>query len=237
MARGYDACKNFERYFQAIERDNEFVGTAINKGARLSLEEWHDFAFKSDVSAQTHRSISKYSLSYPAHRDMAYVEAMLFGCICSVKLTGYTYKKASKLVKSVIKQYNRKISPSNKLFFHKEDEDGTTYFYVESARSNNFVEAAITDRESLCGFLLDTWKFMVHESFLYNKETRGFIEDHLPCEVALVDDGLRPSPYLGCLVYNTLSCILREKTDYGKAENASTAVIKLYPTGTESARK
>lgn len=236
MANGNDTNKKLERYFRAIERDSGFVQQAIEKGARLSLTEWHDFIFKADVACMGVKSIAKYATIYPAHRGMALVEAMLFGCICSVQLTGYTYKKATRLLKAVVKKFNKISKPSSRLYFSKSDEDGTTYFCVESGRSNTFVESPITDRESLCEFLLEVWELMVKESFLYNSETRAFVEDHLSCEISLLQNGQRPSPYFGSMKSNTLEVILMERTDYGKPASEKKPVIKLCPTGTETAK-
>lgn len=206
-----------EKYIKTVEMDVKFVDEAIKKGARLSLEEWHDFVFKSEIGSFKSGVLAKYATARPKAFSMAKIGAIILENIITVQLGGFTESKARRMVGSVVRKYNKLRTLADRMTFYGEDADGTVTFTVEPSDRSCSVEMAIISRDSLCYFLQDLWTLMVHDIRIFNEETRSFLIGHLDNEIKIICAGAKPSPYIGCLRCNTLNDVLLYKTDYENA--------------------
>ena len=212
--------KSVEKYVRTSERDVKFIEEAIKKGARPSLEEWHDFSFKSEVTAFKSDTLAKYEVVYPKASGMARIEALILEYIVTVQLACFTDSKAHRMVKKLIKQYNKLRPLSDRLDFFSKDADGVVTFTVDTSDMGNSVERNITSRDSLCYFLQDLWGLMVQDIRIFNTEIRTFMVEHLDNEIKIICAGRKPAPYFGFMKCNTLETVLFERTDYENARKA-----------------
>lgn len=215
--------KNIAKYLRATDLDVTFVNEAINRGAYLTMEEWHDFTFKSCLSSFKSKNLSKYHVACPIASEVAQIEAFIFGCIMDAQMSGFTISSASRWVKAIVKRFNKMLTGFEKISFVCSDIDGVAQFVVESCDGNNVAESYIDSRDSLCDFLHDVWAVGVKELRCFSKVIVDFLCKHLHDEVNTIENGKLPVPHFGGVESNTLRSVIFERTDYNNAKNATPA--------------
>lgn len=227
-----------DKYIRVVDRDVRYIDEAIGKGARLSLEEWHDFVFKSEVAGFASSHISEYAVVYSKECEMAKISAAITAYILTVQLGGFTDSKAQKAIKGIVKQYNKMMRPVDRVKFMCTDSDGVISYVLEAFDMSTSVRRPINSRDSLCYFLQEVWCFMVQEIHVFNKETCEFLRSHMLNEINNIMLGLKPVPYIGFMKANTLESVLYGKTNYETARPSATKdstgerIKVLKPTGT-----
>ena len=214
------------KYLRAVELDVEYVSRAVDSGAFLTLEEWHDFVFKCQVAGSKYDALARFESACHDYAEVARIEAYILECILDVQLLGFTNVKAKKCVKAITKRFNKLLGLMEHLRFTVSDMDGIVSFSVESYDYANKVERKIRSRESLCCFLREIWEMGIKELRMFNKDTIRFLVEHLDNEVKTIQVGKRPSPYLGGAKFNTLTEVLFKRTDYETAKKSPIASVK-----------
>lgn len=222
--------KSVEKYAKTAERDVKFVDEAIQNGAYLSFEEWHDFIFKSEMSAFKSSEMAKYETVRPQVAEIAKIEAFIMSSIINAQVRGFNDSSAQKVVKTVIKRFNKMLKFLEGMRFARTDKDGTIFYCVESYDFSDKIEKGIVDRNSFCSFLMSLWAMGLKELRMFNKESFRFLESHLVNEVNVINMGKRPAPYFGCVRSNTLECVLYSRTDYETARKAPVVAANAKST-------
>lgn len=218
--------KNIAKYLRTVDFDVRFVDEAIKRGAYLSIEEWHDFVFKSCVAGFKSDNLAKYHVVHGKASEVAKTGSYILECIVNAQVYGFTVAKARRWVKSIVKRFNKMLTPIEKMSFSNSDIDGVVRFVVESCDYGNVAESYIDSRDSLCDFLHNLWMVGVKELRIFNDDTVSFLDNHLYAQLDTIETGEMPSPYYGGVVSNTLKCVISERTDYENARKAAPAEQK-----------